>query len=555
MVRSPAAGRRPVPSPTAIKVALGATVLLLARVDAATFTVGNTNDAGPGSLRQAILDANAVQVENGGACPTHQVVFAIPGGAPHTIRPLSSLPVIRIPLVLDAFTQAGSQANTLNAGSNMIPGIELDGSLAGVSDGIVVGALAPGTGTGCGGTGTRISGFAINRFAGSAISTGAEGCVVGRGCSNGGLHIHGNFIGTDVTGRIALGNGVGTGRPAIRFGVLSTRNTVGDRIVSEGGPASPSPEARNIIAGNAGDGIAAASTSPALPAAALYVRNNYIGVDATGTAMMPNGGRGIASGPNTVTSRFEDNLVAGNAGDGIAVVDNASGPVIGTNAIGVGLGDRAFGNGGHGVYVSGSPAVSVAGRARSVQVGRPSIANNAGAGVFVDVDSVVDVVAVGIANNGALGIDLAPAGVTPNDPLDADTGPNELLNTPEITSAIVDAGSLATTIDGVVQGVPGSTVEVYFFASPGCDASGSGEGYAALLPRVDVPLDGLGTGTFTATVTGVSVGDGLTAIARRFNAEPFTFALEVSEFSPCRIATGPGPALFTDGFEDPAASW
>ena len=54
---------------------------------AATFTVTNTDDAGPGSLRQAILDAE-------GSAGADTIAFAIPGAGVHTITPLSLLPII-----------------------------------------------------------------------------------------------------------------------------------------------------------------------------------------------------------------------------------------------------------------------------------------------------------------------------------------------------------------------------------------------------------------------------------------------------------------------------
>jgi len=53
----------------------------------AVFAVINTNDAGAGSLRQAILQANATM-------GTDQIVFNIPGVGPHTIMPLSPLPAL-----------------------------------------------------------------------------------------------------------------------------------------------------------------------------------------------------------------------------------------------------------------------------------------------------------------------------------------------------------------------------------------------------------------------------------------------------------------------------
>ena len=54
---------------------------------ATTFTVTNTDDSGPGSLRQAILDANAT--------PGFDTIgFGIPGSAVHTITPATDLPTL-----------------------------------------------------------------------------------------------------------------------------------------------------------------------------------------------------------------------------------------------------------------------------------------------------------------------------------------------------------------------------------------------------------------------------------------------------------------------------
>lgn len=65
-----------------------------ASAQAAVYTVNNTNDSGPGSLRQAILDNNASVGPN-------VIEFAIEGDAPYTIRPQSGfLPPLRGPVVL-----------------------------------------------------------------------------------------------------------------------------------------------------------------------------------------------------------------------------------------------------------------------------------------------------------------------------------------------------------------------------------------------------------------------------------------------------------------------
>jgi hypothetical protein len=76
-----------------------------------TFTVTNTSDSGPGSLRQAILDANATaQVD--------LIDFNIGGGGLQTIQPGTALPKIKRPVTIDGTTQPGFSGT---------PIIELDG--------------------------------------------------------------------------------------------------------------------------------------------------------------------------------------------------------------------------------------------------------------------------------------------------------------------------------------------------------------------------------------------------------------------------------------------
>src|SRR5262249_30245641 len=54
-----------------------------------TFLVDNTEDSGPGSLRQAILDADAATGRG------NTIAFRIPGPGVQTIAPTSPLPAIR----------------------------------------------------------------------------------------------------------------------------------------------------------------------------------------------------------------------------------------------------------------------------------------------------------------------------------------------------------------------------------------------------------------------------------------------------------------------------
>lgn len=116
------------------------------------FTVTTTADGGPGSLRQAILDANI-------NCGRDTIAFDISGAGVHTIQPLSALPTITDPVVIDAYTQPGATPNSLAEGNDAVLRIELDGSLAGAGvNGLHVTAGA-----------NTVRGLVLNRFSGSGI--------------------------------------------------------------------------------------------------------------------------------------------------------------------------------------------------------------------------------------------------------------------------------------------------------------------------------------------------------------------------------------------------
>src|SRR5256885_1257246 len=81
----------------------------------ALFVVTNPNDSGLGSLRQAILDSNATNGPN-------TIAFQIQAPSGLTITPLSALPPISVPVLIDGRTQPGF--------SNQ-PIVEINGSAAG----------------------------------------------------------------------------------------------------------------------------------------------------------------------------------------------------------------------------------------------------------------------------------------------------------------------------------------------------------------------------------------------------------------------------------------
>ena len=263
-----------------------------------TYTVSNLLDSGPGSLRQAILDANS----HAGA---DTIAFNIPGTGVRTIAPATELPVVTSPVTIDGYTQPGSVANTLATGDNAVLLIELNGASAGNSaNGLTLGPTA---------TGSTVRGLVINRFAGNGILIQGNGNTVA-----------GNFIGTNAAGTAALGNSLDG------ISLRASSNTIGGMTIAT----------RNIISANGRHGISLdGGTGPTQNNA---VQTNFIGTDATGTHLLGNKGDGvyaIGATSNTIGGAITKagnppaNLIAGNAGCGVGVATGATGIAIKGNSI------------------------------------------------------------------------------------------------------------------------------------------------------------------------------------------------------------------------------
>jgi len=256
------------------------------------FVVTNTSDQGTGSLRQAILDANAT------AGPD-TIVFNIPGSGVQSISLLIALPEITDPVVIDATTQPGFAG---------VPLVELNGALAGSNaSGFVISSGS-----------STIRGFVINRFGGSGIALR----------TNGNNLIQGNYIGIDPTGTLRRANfyGVSTSN--------SSNNTIG----------GTTPAARNVISANTFYGIS-------LGAAGNQIQGNFIGTNAAGTTALGNGLNGVdISG----SPAFTNNVIGGTAtgagnlisGNSIGVRIFVPGNLVQGNLIGTDVsGTKAVGNG------------------------------------------------------------------------------------------------------------------------------------------------------------------------------------------------------------------
>ena len=448
-----------------VGVALGLVLAFCAAstARAATRTVTNTSDSGAGSLRQAILDVDA---GTGG----DTIEFNIPGGGPYVITPQApGLPALLKAATVDGTTQPGY------AGTPIIEIANFSGS------GL---RLQAGSSTV---KGLVVRGFTVDGIALESSDNSVEGC----------------YIGTDVTGTIVAANGTGI---IVQSG--TTGNTIGGSSAAQ----------RNVISGNT-TGIALINATGAV------IQGNYIGTTADGTAALGNSQGILATATTDMiiggSSAGEGNVISGNVEEGVFITSGTGaliqGNRIGTNAAGteelgndvgisatshIGLVVGGNFNSGEGNLISGnthqallinSVSSVVKGNTIGLDVTGQQLLRN-GTGIELDAGATDNVIGgiingegnaiawndVGVYNygfrnairgnpiffNGSIGIDNDPAGVTPNDPLDADTGANELQNFPFVSS--VDYGSTSLTVHGILQSTPNVTFDLDFYESPSC---------------------------------------------------------------------------------------
>ena len=489
-------------------VVLCLTGLLGARYSsAATFTVLNTLDAGPGSLRQAIADANANSDTDfiGFDIPTNDIGYDPKTGV-WTIQLLSSLLITRS-VTIDGYTQPGSQENTQPVGEGLdtILKIVLRFNSPQESIGLFFDYLSdPCT----------VRGLVFNGL------LAPPGCLVFGG--NRGYVFTGNFFGTDAAGSEAQSDG--SAQTSVRVGISGTAMTVGgtqsaDRNLFAGRSMRAIIATQATIQGNlfgtTKDGTAAQHLASAMeidflnqvggtePGAgnvivsdgggftihnpwdfppANHGRNvlegNFIGTDVTGTVALGSNASGIllASDNNRIggTSPGQGNVISGNALGGIKIESQTNviqGNFIGTQADGTSPLPNDYG-----ILIQAWFFRPASGNliGNSLGLGGNRIAFNSGPGVALASSMQNSVRRNEIYGNGGLGIDLGNNGVTPNDAGDTDSGPNGSQNFPVLTGADVSGGRLR--ISGTLNGAPGRSYYIEFFGSPEPDPSGFGEG-------------------------------------------------------------------------------
>ena len=258
------------------------------RVDAVffrSFDVTTTADSGPGSLRQAIIDANAQCSGNDVRLPC-RVAFRIPAPVPasgwFTFEPLSPLPPLTVTdLTIDGETQTSFTGDTNSHG----PEVFLLGDKAGDGDGLH-------TESGL----ETIRGLAIGGFAQNAILSLPRPNVVIVTSSLRHL-IERNYLGLDPTGTRAVPNGL---RGFSGFGFHGDVR-------------------QNVISGNTRSGISLAAADD------TAVTNNRIGVAAATDDPVPNGASGIFFTDTTpfFPVKVEGNVIEFNHDFGIALAQNS----------------------------------------------------------------------------------------------------------------------------------------------------------------------------------------------------------------------------------------
>ncbi len=266
-----------------------------------SLSVVNLNDSGAGSLRQALLTANA-------APGADTINFQVAG----TIHLTSgALPAITSPVTIDGTSAPGYSA---------APVVEIDfNHFAGLQ-------LSAGSG------GSTVRALAIDNALSAGITLNSSGDTIA-----------GNYIGLGLDGSTVAANG-GDGVALVG----SSMDTIGGTGAHDG----------NIISGNSGNGIFLSG------AAKNQIQGNYIGTDATGTLARGNAQNGIllsTASPTNVIGGSATNVISSNGANGIEF-SGASGNQVMTDNIGTDVtGTVALGNAQNGILITAGAAQNTIG--------------------------------------------------------------------------------------------------------------------------------------------------------------------------------------------------
>ena len=286
-------------------------------IGGATSGQGNVISGNPGdgiSLKNAGTSGVTVEGNDIGTDPSGTVAMAngigvsIAGAMANTIGGLVA--VARN--VISGNTTDGIQITSSPPGPAIGPAASLN-----VVEGNYIGTNAAGNGVlANGGDGVNINGGATSNTIGGDVAaaqnvisgnTTAGVAIAGLGTSR--ETVAGNLIGTDASGQTALANGIGVSI------VGTTGNTIGGLVSA----------ARNVISGNAADGVVISGGGKGPAASLIVVEGNYIGTNAAGNGVLANGGDGIningGATSNTIGGSVAAarNVISGNTTAGVAI--------------------------------------------------------------------------------------------------------------------------------------------------------------------------------------------------------------------------------------------
>jgi hypothetical protein len=377
-------------------------------------TVTNTNDAGTGSLREAITLANGTPGLNG-------VLFNIPGSScPKVINLTSALPSITDDLVVDASSQPGNVPNTSD--------IAFNGERCVLLRGTGIGLRVPSAAA----SDIRlvVDSMAFGGFDFSIALQGGSGHIVR------GSHFGVNLGAANNTGLV---------------GVLVGANDV---LIGGSGPDERNVFARQVSAG----GFTGAGVSITSSALRTEVTNNYFGTEPNGVLPAENSYGIIVDGDD---GQFDDNLIANSTQTALWLRTDARNNYVHDSRLGLPV-----------ICIGSCPTSSANARGFVIdgtvnRLLRNEIAFSQQQGVRVtDDDNAVSRNTVYGGPFLTAAIDIAGSGFTPNDN-DALTPPagNRGINYPVLRNAsyVTNAsGANEIKVDGTLDTINGSyTIDLY----------------------------------------------------------------------------------------------
>jgi M6 family metalloprotease-like protein len=489
--------------------------------------VTNTNDSGPGSLRDAIAFANLF----GGKKVTFDIPLSDPGYASgyFTIKPTTVLTSVSDSgVIIDGASQTRKTGDTNPSG----PEIFIDGSLAG--------AFA--NGLNISGSGNTVKGLAIGNFDSNAIRVDGNlntitGCVIG---------MTANQTTAAPNGSDAIGIYFGASNNRVGGPTVADRNIIGSSrsgVALYGTDCTENDIVKNYLGFSSTANVAFENTFGVLlfggahhnDVRSNYMSGNYEGLyiqDATTNAnlitqntigLLPTHAGVLANTFGVVMNGGSDNSFGGATsasgnkvmGSGAAAMNivNTSNLLIRNNQIGSpafsgasrnGAGIRAESsanltitgneiqsNHGNGIYLNLITGATIGGTSASAS---NRIFGNDNCGITTLGSTSVAIRGNDIYGNGALGIDIGNNGVSTNDAGDGDG----ITNYPVVSVRGDGLDAIATI---TVAGKPNTTYSVDVFAVAAADATGFGEGDDYLTSRT-LTTNGSGTAAFNYRISG-----------------------------------------------------